>query len=537
MSRRLSSSVPNRPSNRPQVGASRRSSAPPVVPLRRSPAPNPLPTKPRSPASKKSIHPLKPKVKWTRVAGAIALMVMLSGVIAGSGWLALQLIVNPRSSGWVNQWLPGWLPSKGTEQPFRTLQAIRAELRSQGKTVGELLELGKNVSVDDRTTVSDLLLPVLEPRPNCQSDCDQIVELRLYQRATDGRSAINEPLYSLVDQVEIAGPEESFAIAPLVDAKSDNQGSSRALPLTRVTRYDLPPSQGVWLNLSGKRDRGNETLAYGQIIHYNPSRFHLSKKLQWTSPTGEAPVWKEVTGGGTSELIVNHTIGMEPQFEAYQIKPLSFLPSPVQLESISLAESALQQSTYQSALLLARAGLWSTSLKWLESLKEKLPAKEWSSTAQAQFDLIRWHAQVTQIQADGSWASPSQQVLANLIDGRWERALQVFQSSIAASHETADVLKADVGRLENRIKAFGQTGSDKLEVKAWGALLVAAQKGQPNAIAWLKKLPKVTAAEVAQISALTKRLDPAFTEETLPDNNSSQITDTIQPIAHPLNQR
>jgi len=465
-------------------------------------------------------------------------MATLSGVIAGSGWLALQLIVNPRSSGWVNQWLPGWLPSKGTEQPFRTLQAIRAELRSQGKTVGELLELGKNVSVDDRTTVSDLLLPVLEPRPNCQSDCDQIVELRLYQRATDGRSAINEPLYSLVDQVAIAGPEESFAIAPLVDAKSDNQGSSRALPLTRVTRYDLPPSQGVWLNLSGKRDRGNETLAYdGQIIHYNPSRFHLSKKLQWTSPTGEAPVWKEVTGGGTSELIVNHTIGMEPQFEAYQIKPLSFLPSPVQLESISLAESALQQSTYQSALLLARAGLWSTSLKWLESLKEKLPAKEWSSTAQAQFDLIRWHAQVTQIQADGSWASPSQQVLANLIDGRWERALQVFQSSIAASHETADVLKADVGRLENRIKAFGQTGSDKLEVKAWGALLVAAQKGQPNAIAWLKKLPKVTAAEVAQISALTKRLDPAFTEETLPDNDSSQIIDTVQPIAHPLNQR
>ena len=505
MSRRLSSSVPNRPSNRPT----------------RSP----------TPPAQLSIKPLKPKVKGLRVAGAIALIVLLSGGIVGCGWLALQLIVNPQSSGWVSQWFPGWVPSKGAEHPPKTLYAIRAELRSQGKTTGELLELGQNVSfMDDRTTVSDLLLPVLEQRPNCQTDCDQIVELRLYQTAIDGKNATSELLYSLVDQLAIAGPEESFAIAPLVDAKSDNQGSSRALPLTSVTRSDLPSAQGVWLTLSGKRDQGNETLAYGQIIHYNPSRFHLSKKLQWTSPTGEAPIWKEITGGGTPELIINHTIGMEPQFEIYQIKPLNFLPNPVQLESISIAESALAQSTYQSALLLARAGLWSTSLKWLESLKGKLSAKGWSSMAQAQLDLIRWHAQVTQAQAENSWASPSQQVLANLIDGRWERALQVFQSSVVASQETAYLLKADAGRLENRIKALVQTGSNKLEVKAWGALLVAAQKGQPAAIAWLKKQPKVTAAEVAQITALTKRLDPAFTDTTL-NSNSSRMIGTVQPLA------
>ncbi len=518
MSRRVSGSVPNRPSNRPKVGASRRLSAPPVASLGRSPFP------------KKRVYP-KPKVKGWRVASAIALLVLLSGCLVGSGWLALHLIVNPQSSGWVSQWFPGWLPSKGAERPPKTLHGIRAELRSQGKTTGELLELGKNVSfMDDRTPATDLLLPVLEPRSNCQTDCDQIVELRLYQTAIDGKSAASEPLYSLVDHLAIAGPEESFAIAPLVDAQSDNQGSTRSLPLTRVTRSDLPAAQGIWLTLSGKRDRGNETLAYGQIIHYHPSRFHLGKKLQWTSPAGETPIWKEVTNGGTPELIVNHTLGMEPQFEIYQIKPFNFLPSPVQLESISIADPALAQSNYQSALLLARAGLWSTSLKWLESLKGKLPTKDWSSTAQAQFDLIRWHAQITQIQAESSWASPSQQVLVNLIDGRWERALQVFQASVVASHETADVLKADAGRLDNRIKAFRQTGSDKLEVKTWGALLIAAQKGQTAAIAWLKKLPKVTAAEVAQITALTKRLDPAFTENTL-NSSSSRIIGTAQLIA------
>ncbi|MEX0270029.1 hypothetical protein AB3R30_12865 [Leptolyngbyaceae cyanobacterium UHCC 1019] len=532
MSRQLSSSsVPNRPSNRPQVGVSRQSAMPGVA--ARSPTPPvQLATKPRSRVSKKRVHPLKPNLKGFRVAGAIALMILLGGGIASSGWLALQLIVNPQSLGWVSQWFPGWMPSKGAEHPPQTLHAIRTALRSQGKTTGELLELGQNVSfMDDRTTVSDLLLPVLEQRPNCQTDyCDQIVALRLYQTATDRKTATHEPLYSLVDQIAIAGPEESFAIAPLVDAKSDNQGSSRALPLTSLTRSEaVPATQGIWLTLSGKRDRGNETLAYGQIIHYHPSRFHLSKKLQWTSPTGEVPIWKQVTGSSDPELIVNHTIGMEPQFEIYHIKPLNFLPSPVQLEAISLSESVLPHSAYQSALLLARGGLWSTSLKWLESLKGKLPAKAWSSTAQAQFDLIRWHAQVTQGQAESSWASPSQQVLANLIDGRWERALQVFQSSVVASHETAEVLKADGGRLENRVKAFGQIGSDKLEVKAWGALLLTAQKGQSAAIAWLKKQPKVTAAEIAQITALTKRLDPAFTDTLT--SSSSRMIGTVQPIA------
>jgi hypothetical protein len=44
-------------------------------------------------------------------------------------------------------------------------------------------------------------------------------------------------------------------------------------------------------------------------------------------------------------------------------------------------------------------------------------------------DLIRLHAQLTKSQAEETWASPSQEVLADLIDGRWGKALQVFQAS------------------------------------------------------------------------------------------------------------
>ena len=44
-------------------------------------------------------------------------------------------------------------------------------------------------------------------------------------------------------------------------------------------------------------------------------------------------------------------------------------------------------------------------------------------------DVIRLHSQLTKTQAEKNWASPSQQVLADLIDGRWEKALQVFEAS------------------------------------------------------------------------------------------------------------
>ncbi len=213
--------------------------------------------------------------------------------------------------------------------------------------------------------------------------------------------------------------------------------------------------------------------------------------------------------GGTPELIVNQTIGMEPSFEIYQVKPHNFVHSPVQLEPISVTEPVLEDSHYRSALLLARSRLWSTSLKWLQSFQQRSP-QQWSAATQAQLDLIRWHALATQNQAEGSWSSPGQQILANLIDGRWERALTVFESSVEASQETLGVLKTDKGRLENRIKASLRVSPDKLAVKSWGTLLIAAQQGQSAAIAWLKKQPHTTTKDIASIQILIQRLDPNF---------------------------
>ncbi|MDX2228104.1 MAG: hypothetical protein NW220_00610 [Leptolyngbyaceae cyanobacterium bins.349] len=446
--------------------------------------------------------------------GAIALLLGFGAGTVGLGWLSLQLIVNPQSVRWVNQWIPGWTLEPSTTADTQTLAEIRADLGRRGQRAGELLTLGQNVSiVDSKTSATDVLLPVVQSAANCFSDCDRLVELRVYQSAPQPVQALaTQTQYYLVAQLPLTGVEESFAIAPLVDATAPNQGSSRLLPLTQLSRYEgTVPRQGIWLTVSGNRTRGDEAIAYGQILYYHPSHQHLSVKLTWTSPTAETPVWKEVTGGHFPELIINHTVGMEPQFDIYQVKAQPFRHSPVQLEHIALTPAALPDAHYESALLLARHRLWSTSLTWLQAFKARSPQR-WTASAQAQLAVIQWHAQATQTQAEGSWASPGQQILANLLDGRWERATTVFTASLEASQEARGILKGDRERLENRVHAILRVNPSKFDGKVWGALLIAAQKTPQAAIAWLQQQPKTNPQERARIQTLIQRLDPSFTD-------------------------
>lgn len=489
------------------------------------------------PATPRTVRPSvavpRQQPSWLAIVGAIALILLAAGGMAGSGWLALQLIVNPQGVPWFHRLVPGWLPQPLMEQTPKTLRELRQELQQSGQRLGEPLVLGQNISsLDGKTTTTDVLMPVLEQPATCLTTCDRIVELRLYQTANSAPKALTATTtYYLVDRMTIAGLEESFVIAPLVNATASNQGSSRVLPLTQLSRFETPgPNRGIWLNLSGNRAQGDEAIAYGQILYYQPQHQHLSVKLQWTSPTGELPVWKDVTSGGSPELVVHQTLGMDPAFEVYQLKPLNFAPSPVQLEQISLTDPAINHTVYRSALLLARNRLWSTSLRWLQSFKQQ-HARQWNSTAQAQLDLVRWHALATRSQAEGSWASPSQQVLANLVDGRWERALTVFQASVAASQETALLLQGDQGRLEQRIKAALRVSPTQLAAKSWGALLLAAQKSPSAAIAWLKQQPQTKASDITTITALIKRLDPAFTETATTAQPLGRIIGEAQAIA------
>jgi len=461
----------------------------------------------------------KPAVKKSRrgnalaALGAIAALIGATALIAGGVWLGFLLIINPDGSAWVNRFFPKLARISGATQDHpQTLAQIEAEIRKRKLKPGDPLFLSSNPGG------SDLLLPVLTSDSTCQTPCEQIIELRVYQPTeTDGTES--EPTYRLATQVSVSGPDEFFVLNPLGD--TENTGSSSGLPLTKVSGFDSEaPTSGVWLNLSGELKQSNTSILYGHLVHYNPTTSHLSLMVSWTSPAGQAPYWKEVSGDETPELVVNQTVGLDPQFRVYQLKPRNFLPNPIDLEEITLTEPALDSQAYRKALILARGGLWSRAWEWLQAIsKTGLPA-----SAQAQKDLIQLHAQATQEQAKRIWASPSQQVFANLIDGRWKEALQVFESSEDENrYEIAMGLKTDSGRLWNRVEAALKVNPNQNDVKAWGALIQASQQGQANAITWLQKQPKNTPETLAQIQELLVDLDVAIAEKESGKNHISQI--------------
>ncbi|HEY9652485.1 MAG TPA: hypothetical protein V6C95_17640 [Coleofasciculaceae cyanobacterium] len=426
---------------------------------------------------KNLLQPQQPKSRLKRflvTLGAIAALIMAGGVLVGGIRLALLIMIDPNAIVWLNQYLPEWtrIPIANASLP-QTLTAIEAEVRQEGLIPGEPQFLD-----------TELLLPILGLQPNCQTECEYIVELRVYQPA---QSTGREKSYYLVNQLSITGPEEYFVFSPPTDTKVDDAGVSRTLPLTTLTPLDNnAPTQGFWFNLSGQQLSGDIPRTYGQIIHYNPDQMHLSVMLQWTTPEQYQPYWQQVTGTSTPELVVNQTIGMEPHFKVYQIQPRQFVPNPIYLEEITLTQPAIDTQTYRNALILARNGLWSGALQQLQLQKKK----NWSTAAQAQMDTIQLHAQVTKSQAEGSWVSPSQQIFAQLLDGRWAEALKVFESAAdgAPVQEVAALLKADPGTLWNRVEAALKVNPKDNQVKAWGALMLTAQQGRAKAIAWLNQL-------------------------------------------------
>jgi hypothetical protein len=434
-----------------------------------------------------------PKLSWKKaIANFLALSVLWTGagLMGGGAWVSYELILDPNASIWINQFLPEWskLPFANNSKSIQTIAQIRSSLQQIGLIPGELMLLPKEKS--SAGEAPDLLVPVMVERPKttsivCKNPCRQLSEIRIYQPVQiPYQGEETEQYYRLISSVTVEGPAESFVIADHNDI-DNSQVSNQSLPLTNLGAFQgNPPNSGVWFNLSGQILRGNKKIPYGQVVHYNPNQIHTMSLLDWTGTGKQIPKWQEITGGGEPELAIDRTIGLEPKFTIYQIQPRKFVPNPFQLTPISLEDAALNNSSYKDALQLARSGLWSPALGMMRALKTK-NQKIWSSQAQAQLDLIKFHANLTQIQAVSSWASPSQQVLAYLIDGRWSDALKVFETEQGNRDEILAMLKNDDGRLWNRVDAMLKVNSDNAEAKAWGALIIQAQDGQQAAISWL----------------------------------------------------
>ena len=429
-----------------------------------------------------SAPPTAARYPWKRLVANLTALSVLCGCAAlmgGGAWLSYQLIVDPNGNRLVSQFVPEWsrLPT-GSRDSIQTLDQIKASIRKLGFITGEPLPLTVDKSRDN--ALPDLLLPVLVERTVnastvCKNPCHQIVELRVYKRVQlPDRDSEKEQYFQLASSVNVEGPAESFVIADLGDSNSNNQASNQSLPLTELRRFDgKPPASGIWFNVSGKLLRGDKKIPYGQVVRYNPSQNHLISLLDWASAAGQAPNWQQIVKAPNPQLAIDQTVGLEPKFTLYQIGSRKFVPNPVQLTPISLEEFAFNDETYKNGLRLANSGLWSPGLNVMRSAKIKA-GQNWPAVAQAQLETIEFHAKITRAQAIASWASPGQQVLAELIDGRWSQALQVFEADPSNSHEISTTLKNDGGRIMNRVDAALRVNSADADVKAWGALIIAS---------------------------------------------------------------
>ncbi len=475
--------------------------------------------------------PTPARYPWKRlVANLTALSVLCgcSALMGGGAWLSYQLIVDPNGNKLISQFVPGWsrLPT-GSRDSIQTLDQIKASVRKLGFVTGEPLPLPVDKSTDN--SVSDLLLPVMVERTVnastvCKNPCRQIVELRVYNRVQlPDRDSEPEQYFQLASSVNLEGPAESFVISSLADSKSNNQASNQSLPLTELRRFDgKPPASGIWFNVSGKLVRGDKKIPYGQVVRYNPSQNHLISLLDWASAAGQPPNWQQIVQGQNPQLAIDQTVGLEPKFTLYQIGSRKFVPNPVQLTAISLEEFALNDETYKNGLRLANSGLWSPGLNVMRIAKTKA-GQNWPAVAQAQLETIEFHAKITRAQAIASWASPGQQVLAELIDGRWSQALQVFEADPSNSHEIATTLKNDGGRLLNRVDAALRVNAADADVKAWGALIVAAQDGTREAMTWLDQQSDTDSETRSRIRNLVNKLEEAVSQAQTLQDHKSQI--------------
>lgn len=467
----------------------------------------------------KTPKPKPQRGSWLSSTLVFAILLGSAGSLLAMAWLSILFIFNPEKISWVNQLLPEWARiSLGKGEPNRTFQQIKEELSKHKQIAGKALSL-------DQEQDNAFLLPVFQQRPNCQSNCQVLVELRVYQRATDlDLSSPAEKYYYLATQLPINGLDETFVLDQSTHADADV-----LLPLTEIQPLaGQTASSGVWFDVWGELPQGTRAIAYGQIIYYNPKRETLQQMLSWKSLSGQVPQWQQVTGGGTKELVIDQTIGIEPQLQIYQVKSVNLFLTPMQLEEISLQPPALKDSAYEDALLIAHSGLWTPAWEWLQSLQKQRKAA-FPQAARAQMDVIRLHSQLTKAQADKIWASPGQQVLADVIDGRWQKALQVFAASPQNVTEITALLKADQGRLWKRTQAALQVNPNRREVQAWAALMLAVQHDRGRANSWLQAHPKITPDTLADIQELLGKLDNHQTSQTL-STHSSRIVGSVQPI-------
>jgi hypothetical protein len=450
-----------------------RSTQPPKPPRKSKPPHQPKP--PRQPQP-----PLKQRIQkaFTRALAhllPLAGLLTVGALIISGGILSAKFILEPKSIVWINDYLPEGLqvPVPEWDRP-QTLADIQKNLTRNDRQVGEIIELNNR----------DRLVPILQNGYNCISKCAHIAELRIYRPAKGNGPKRDQPHFRLIAQLAV-GPVPDWTIATSL-AQSENGSSDTSgepLPLETYESLDSPEaSTGTWFNLTGKRQQSEYSLTYGQLFHYDPKNSQLTALTQWSSPNPDHPIaWKQLTGSPTPELLIDHSIGLEPHFQAYQVS-LKGTPS---LTPIALTPSGSKDPDAPSALNLAKVGLWSIAADRLKQIKSS--GGNWGTTAQAQLDLIQYHAKLTQDQAKQTWANSHQNVLVKLMDGQWQAALNLLEKDPLLPADLRESFTTETARLWKRLSVAIEDDPTNPSLQAWTAMVMLDRDGLTKTQTWLAK--------------------------------------------------
>ncbi|MBD1918044.1 MULTISPECIES: hypothetical protein [Cyanophyceae] len=418
---------------------------------------------------------------WRRPLMLVLVSIGLSGgllLLGLSFRLGLRLMLDPAA-------LPQALARLTRSQPEAlppaiSLEELRHQAEASQQQVGEPLRLELPRAKDREV----LLVPVLE--------AGAIASLHLFASEGGGE----EP--RAIATLPIAALPKDTVLAPWLSSPQAPKAVPADFDFTRVVPLPAPPvaTDGLWLTLEGSWQQQGLTLRYGQLLHVDPQAQRLELLTPWSSPANRPPQWADLDGDGPSDLVIDETVGLEPTLRGLQV-----MPGP-RVQSVSWVrvpvDAGAQAGDYQQALRLARGGLWHPAQTQLANLKTVL-SQGWNPAAEAQLRLMDRHRAITRQQAEQDWSTPTQHILALLIDGRWEPALTRLEDSPELLPTLLNRLGVDQGRLWNRISAAAALPDPPPAVYVWGGLALKAQQNQPTnrdgaTPDWLNRQPVPAAA-------------------------------------------
>ncbi|WOD39242.1 hypothetical protein [Nodosilinea sp. E11] len=461
--------------------------------------------------------------RWLWLLLAIASLGGALVLLVASFRLGLQLMLDPEAAPRVLAWQRS---PQVDLPPAATLEDLRHQAEAANQRLGDPLRLG---NVGD-TEPGLMIVPVLE------ASTGAIASLVLFQ--TDG----SDGEWRAIATATIAPLERETVLAPWLNNPQSPTAAPPTFAFTRLVVLPKPPDQtttDTWLTLEGTWQQQGLTLRYGHLLHVAHQAQQLTLLTPWSSPTNRLPEWADLDGDGPTDLLVDETVGLEPALRGLQ----AIASTPPRLQSVSWlrlpVDAGGKAGSYQQALRLARAGLWSQAQAHLSELKPAL-GQAWNPEAEAQLRLMERHAAITRQQADQDWSTPAQHILALVIDGRWEPALARLEAHPDLVPAVLNRLGTDRGRLWNRISAAAALPDPDPAVYVWGGLVLKAQQNQPAnrdgaTQDWLARQP-VPAAAQQRLAKVIAALATAQTQPVARANNASrtQVTAAAEPSSLPV---